>query len=148
MRGAKTGPKTPAERQRAYRERKRAANESLLAPPGEPPWQDDQDEDVSLAELNARMRRMAARAFNEVGGAQYLKRVAGKNANTFLRFLGQFVTKDDTPNLAGLTIIVQRLSIESAGPVRGVLASPVAGDVGPSRYLGTGVVIDEEPRDG
>lgn len=34
------------------------------------------------------------RAFDEVGGTEYLKKIASKNPNAFLNFVGKFVTRD------------------------------------------------------
>lgn len=142
---------TGAERQRAYRQRKKRDKTGIVIPlhpgDGEPPAPDD-DEEVSLAELNARMRRMAAKAFNEVGGTEYLKRVAAKNANTFLRFVGQFVVKDETLNPGAFNIYVQTLTIEGAQPVPGVICSPIAGHIAPPRMqLPPALTVDEEGRD-
>lgn len=146
-------PMTAAERQRAYRERKKRDRHGIVIPlhagdgqPPEPPIEDD--DEITLAELNARMRRMAAKAFNEVGGTEYLKRVAAKNANTFLRFVGQFVVKDETLNPGAFNIYVQTLTIEGAQPVPGVICSPIAGHIAPPRMqLPPALTVDEEGRD-
>lgn len=129
-------PLTGAERQRAYRAR-RGEGEAA-------------EEDISLPELNARMRRMAAQAFDEVGGVEYLKRVAGKNANTFLRFVGQFVTREDSFNPGAFNIFVQKISIEGAAPVAGVISSPVAAHIDAARQLPGPLATEviEEERNG
>jgi hypothetical protein len=133
MRAGKAGPMTPAERQRAYRERQ-GKNKSVAIPrAAAPPEDQDEEAEVSIAEINARMRRMALRAFDEVGGVQFLRRVAAKNPNTFLRFVGQFVTKDDAVNPAAFQFVIQKLTIEGGAPVRGVIASPVASDIHPEQ---------------
>lgn len=149
------GRMTGAERQRAYRERKKRDKHGIVIPmrpgDGEPPLPPEDDgAEISLAELNARMRRMAARAFDEVGGTEYLKRVAAKNANTFLRFIGQFVVKDETLNPGAFNIYVQQLTIEGAQPVPGVLASPVQGHIALPRAQQlppATLTVDEEGRD-
>ncbi|GAB3773780.1 hypothetical protein GCM10028796_46870 [Ramlibacter monticola] len=131
------GPRTAAQRQRAYRERLKKQRGAITLPKAAPPANDPElpedddavDGEVSLAELNARMRRMAARALHEAGGVEYLKKVAAKNASTFLRFCGQFVSRDDLANPGGFNIFVQKVVIENAQPVRGVISSPVAGHI-------------------
>lgn len=148
------GPRTGAERQRAYRQRKKREPNAIVIPlhpgDGEPPEDPPGDEgEISLAELNARMRRMAMSAFDAVGGTEYLKRVASKNANTFLRFVGQFVTKEDTLNPGAFNVYVQQVVIEGATPVRGVISSPIAGHIDTAaRVLAApAITIDAEPPD-
>jgi hypothetical protein len=142
---------TAAERQRAYRERKKKTAGRIELPKvaaNEARSQDDEDDsDISLAALNATMRRMASTALTEVGGVEYLKKVAAKNASTFLRFCGQFVSRDDLANPGGFNIFVQKLVIENAQPVRGVLTSPIAGhiDVTPRAIASPrGITLDED----
>lgn len=40
------------------------------------------------------LKESTLRAFDEVGGAEYLKTIAAKYPNAFLNFLGRFVTRD------------------------------------------------------
>ena len=147
---AAPGPMTAAERQRAYRERRKKAAGAIELPKvaaNEPASQDDEeDAEISLAALNATMRRMAACALDEVGGVEYLKKVAAKNASTFLRFVGQFVSRDDLANPGGFNIFVQKLVIENAQPVRGVITSPIAGhiDVTPRAIAAPHVITVDE----
>lgn len=138
-------PMTPAERQRAFRQRQKKTDAISL--PQVDIGEDDGAE-VSIVELNARMRRMAMRAFDEVGGVEFLNRVARKSPNTFLRFVGQFVTREDTINPAAYQFFIQQVNIEAAQPVRGVIASPVTGHIGGSRLIGApGEVIEEQLHD-
>lgn len=155
------GPMTGAERQRAFRERKKRQAKQrpsnvIAIDGGEPPEGGDEElEEVSLATLNARMRQMALHAFDDVGGVEYLKKVAAKNANTFLRFVGQFVSKDDGMAPGAFNIYVQRLTIEAgaAQAVRGVISSPVPEHISAEQRwlpgpLERGALIEQEPPDG
>lgn len=90
---------------------------------------EDDEGSVSLGVMNVRLRDMANRALDAAGGDAYLLQIARKNPNAFLRFLSQFVQNDTAVNAAGLNIIVQTINIGSAGPVPGVLASPIAAHV-------------------
>lgn len=98
---------------------------------------------VSLGELNSRIRDMAAGALEQAGGMQYLLQVARKNPNAFLRLISQFIQNDTAVNAAGLNIIVQQINIGTAGPVPGVLASPITAHIAHTpEPLQRGEIID------
>ena len=40
------------------------------------------------------LKECTLRAFDEVGGTNYLKKIAAMNPNAFLNFVGKFVTRD------------------------------------------------------
>ena len=132
-------PASGAERQRAYRERHK--DDIALAPPKEP---GDEDEEVSVAQLNARLRAMTLQVLDAVG-RDYLLKLAQKSPNTFMRFAGQFVTKEEVINPGAYQFFIQQVNIQGAQPVRGVIASPVAEHIDASRVLpGPGTVVDED----
>ena len=87
---------------------------------------------VSLGEMNARIRDMAAGALDEVGGMRYLVQVAKKNPNAFVRLISQFIQNDTAVNAAGLNIVIQQINLTDARPVPGVIASPITGHISQS----------------
>lgn len=64
-----------------------------------------------------------------VGGRHYLARQAEENPTAYMNLLGKVIPQQVKTALEGITVVVQTLSAESAQPVRGVLCSPVAGNV-------------------
>jgi hypothetical protein len=147
-------PQTAAERQRAFRARKRAQatsdplprdpgpppddpDDPAEPPIGDPPSDDDIDHVRFLAEA---LHKAVARC----GGQSFIERYLRTSPSGGLRLYRDVaiaLKRDATP--VGIEIVVQQLVIGNATPTPGVLASPIQAHVAPQRVLlNQGEVVD------
>ncbi len=108
------------------------AGERKRAPP--PHRKPGQKNRVSSSTISLELRLAALASFNFVGAQKYLIKVAKTNPAAYLTFLAKCIKQDDGNEVAGLTIRVQQLVV-AAGPVPGVLNSPVIEHMAPQRLL-------------
>lgn len=95
------------------------------------------------------LRLMALTSLNMMGGVKYLNSIAKRDPKAYLAFVARCLIKDDGVDLGAVQFVVQQIHVQ-AGPVAGVLNSPVAEHVGPPLRLAAagGEVVDVEARHG
>jgi hypothetical protein len=79
---------------------------------------------------------------------QYFRWLKEKRPDLFVQLIGKALMKDDESSVGGLVINVVQLTANGAGPVPGVLNSPIAEHISPQRHLQLvhiGEVIDATP---
>lgn len=141
-------PQTAAERQRAYRERRRGApaNDAVLPvaeqTPPEPP--DEPPENPEAVNYALWMLESLHKAVEAAGGQRFLNKYMAATPGGGLKLYRDFAqihARNDAP--AAIEIHVQQLVIGNAMPTPGVLHSNVPGHIAGQRVLvGPGEVVD------
>lgn len=105
---------------------------------------------LSANAVNRELRAMWMTSLNFVGGVKYLNWLAKKHPSVYMQGLARLIKTGDSGNMgddSGITFVVQQINV-TAGPVQGVLASPVAAHVQPGALrlaAAGGEVVEEVP---
>jgi hypothetical protein len=106
------------------------------------------EREFSNKTMSRDIRLAALASFNFMERMGYLNSVAKSNPAAYLNFIARCLIKEDGSDLGGATFVIQQINV-SAGPVAGVLNSPLDSHVSPVRLIANGgEVIDAEPGDG
>lgn len=102
---------------------------------------------LSANAVNRELRAMWMTSLNFVGGVKYLNWLAKKHPSVYMQGLARLIKTGDSGTMgddAGITFVVQQINV-TAGPVQGVLASPVAAHVQPPLRLAAagGEVVED-----
>src|SRR5262245_49905291 len=103
----------------------------------------------SAAAVNRELRMAWMTSFNFLGGVRYLNWLAKKHPSVYMQGLSRLIKTNDNnnPEDAGVTFVVQQINVV-AGPVPGVLSSPVQAHVQQPLRLAAadGEVVEEQPQ--
>lgn len=97
----------------------------------------------TAATISRDIRAMGLTSLHFMGGVKYLNKVAKSNPAAYLAFIAKLIKQDDaSAHDGGITFIVQTLAV-NAGPVPGVIASPIAEHIAPPLKLISNGVVDD-----